>query len=52
VVRIDPSINYVLNNRISLKLYFDQQRTEPKISTTPPITTTKGGIDIRISLSP
>ncbi len=52
VIRIDPSINYVLNNRINLKLYFDQQRTTPKISTTPPIVTTKGGIQIRISLAP
>jgi cell surface protein SprA len=52
VIRIDPSIDYVLNSRINLKLYFDQQRTTPKISTTPPITTTKGGIQIRISLAP
>ncbi len=52
VIRIDPSIDYVLNNRIQLKLYFDQQRTTPKISTTPPITTTKGGISIRIALAP
>jgi cell surface protein SprA len=52
VIRIDPSIDYVLNSRINLKLYFDQQRTTPKISTTPPIVTTKGGIQIRISLAP
>ena len=52
VIRIDPSVNYVLNNRINLKLYFDQQRTTPKISTTPPIVTTKGGIQIRIALAP
>ena len=52
VVRISPSIDYVLNNRINLKFYFDQQRTTPKISTTPPIVTTKGGIQIRISLAP
>ena len=52
VVRIDPSINYVLNNRINLKFYFDEQRTTPKISTTPPIVTTKGGIQLRIALAP
>jgi cell surface protein SprA len=52
VIRIDPSVDYVLNNRIQLKLYFDQQRTTPKISTTPPIVTTKGGIQIRIALAP
>ncbi|HMH20679.1 MAG TPA: cell surface protein SprA, partial [Puia sp.] len=52
VVTISPSIDYVLNNRINLKLYFDQRRTTPKISTTPPITTTKGGLQVRISLGP
>jgi len=52
VVRISPSIDYVLNNRINVKFYFDQTRTTPKISTTPPITTTKGGLQIRISLAP
>ncbi|HEV2355478.1 MAG TPA: cell surface protein SprA, partial [Puia sp.] len=52
VIRIDPSINYVLNNRINLKFFFDQQRTTPAISTTPPIVTTKGGIQLRIALTP
>jgi len=52
VIRIDPSVNYVLNNRINLKFYFDEQRTTPKISTTPPIVTTKGGIQLRIALAP
>jgi cell surface protein SprA len=52
VLRIDPSINYVLNNRINIKFFFDQQRTTPAISTTPPIVTTKGGIQIRIALAP
>ena len=52
VIRIDPSINYVLNNRINIKFFFDQQRTTPAISTTPPIVTTKGGLQIRIALAP
>ncbi len=52
VITISPSLDYVLSNRINLKLYFDQRRTTPKISTTPPIVTTKAGIQIRISLAP
>jgi cell surface protein SprA len=51
-ITISPSVDYVLNNRINLKFYFDQRRTTPKISTSPPIITTKGGLMLRISLSP
>jgi cell surface protein SprA len=51
VISISPSIGYVINNRINIKFYFDQQRTIPKISSSPPVTTTRGGIQIRISLA-
>ena len=51
VVTISPSIDYVLNNRVKIILYFDQRRTIPKISTSAPITNTKGGIKINISLA-
>jgi cell surface protein SprA len=51
VITISPSIDYVLNNRINLRLFFDQRRTEPKISTSAPITTTRAGLQIRISLA-
>ena len=51
VVSIAPSIDYVVNNRINLKLYFEERRTIPKISSSPPVTTTRAGIQIRISLA-
>jgi cell surface protein SprA len=51
VITISPSIDYVLSNRINVKLYFDQRKVEPKISSSPPITTTRGGLQIRISLA-
>jgi cell surface protein SprA len=51
VLTISPSIDYVLNNRINLKFYFDERKTTPKISTTPPITTVRGGLQLRISLA-
>ncbi|HEY8396487.1 MAG TPA: cell surface protein SprA, partial [Flavihumibacter sp.] len=51
VVTISPSIDYVLNNRINVRLFFDQRRTIPKISTSAPITTTRAGLQIRISLA-
>ncbi|HZG26637.1 MAG TPA: hypothetical protein VEZ17_18745, partial [Chitinophagaceae bacterium] len=51
IISISPSIDYVLNNRINVKLYFDQRRVEPKISTSAPITTTRAGVQIRVSLA-
>lgn len=52
VIKIQPSIDYILNNRINVKLYFDQQRIIPYISTSAPTTNTRGGLQIRISLAP
>jgi len=51
VIRISPTIDYVLNNRVNLKFYFEQNRVIPKIATTAPITTTRGGLQVRISLA-
>ncbi|MBC7904364.1 MAG: cell surface protein SprA [Gemmatimonadaceae bacterium] len=51
VITIQPSIDYVLNNRVKVILYFDQRRTIPKISTSAPITNTRGGVKVNISLA-
>jgi cell surface protein SprA len=50
VITIQPSVDYVLNKRVDLKLYFDQQRIIPYISTSAPVTNTRAGIDIKVSL--
>ncbi len=51
VIRIAPSIDYIVNNRISMKLYFEQNRNIPKISNAFPITNTRAGLQVRISLA-
>lgn len=51
VVTIQPSIDYVLNNRVNIKLYFDQRKVVPYISTSAPTTNTRTGVQIRISLA-
>ncbi len=51
VYTIQPSIDYVLNNRVNLKFYFDQRRVIPYISTSAPITNTRAGLQLRISLA-
>ena len=51
VIRIAPSIDYVVNNRVSMKLFFEQNRNIPKISNAFPITNTRAGLQVRISLT-
>ena len=52
VITIQPSIDYVLNNRINIKLFFDQRRVTPYISTAAPTINTRTGLQLRISLAP
>lgn len=50
-IRIAPSIDYIINNRLTVRLFFDYSRTIPAVSTSYPITNTKGGVTIRFSLA-
>lgn len=51
VIRIAPSIDYIVNNRVSIKLYFEQNKNIPKISNAFPVTNTRAGVQVRISLT-
>ena len=51
VITINPSVDYVISNRVNIKFYFEQRRVEPKISTAPPITNTRAGVQIRLALT-
>ncbi|MBL0199998.1 MAG: cell surface protein SprA [Chitinophagaceae bacterium] len=50
-ITISPSIDYFLNNRVNIKLYFDQRRVNPYISSSAPIVNTRAGLQVRISLT-
>ncbi|MEO6490440.1 MAG: cell surface protein SprA, partial [Ferruginibacter sp.] len=50
-VTISPTIDYFLNNRINIKLYYDRRKVTPYISSSAPTTNTRAGVQIRISLS-
>ncbi|MGC4037031.1 MAG: cell surface protein SprA [Chitinophagaceae bacterium] len=52
VTRIAPSVDYTVNKRVTIKLYYEQNKIEPKIATTAPVTNTRAGVQIRISLTP
>lgn len=51
-VTISPTIDYFLNSRVNIKLYFDQRKVKPYISSSSPTTNTRAGVQIRISLAP
>lgn len=48
---ISPAIDYVINNRINVRLFVDYNRTIPKISTSYPTTNVKGGLTFRVTLA-
>ena len=50
-ITISPTIDYYISNRINVKLYFEQRRVNPYISSSPPTVDTRAGAQIRISLS-
>ncbi len=52
VITIQPAVDYVMSNRVRVKFYFDQIKTIPYISTSAPITNTRAGMQINISLTP
>jgi len=50
-IRVSPSIDYVINNRLNIRIFFDRNRTIPATSATYPITNTKAGVTLRFSLT-
>ncbi len=50
VITIQPNIDYVLNKSVDLKLYYNEQKIIPYISTSAPVTNVTAGLEIRISL--
>lgn len=50
-INITPTIDYFLNNRVNIKLFFDQRRVIPYISSSAPITNTRAGVQVRVSLA-
>ncbi len=48
---LSPSVEYKLNRRLSLRLFFDYRKTIPKTSTGYPRTDASGGIVVRFELN-
>ncbi|HWB63046.1 MAG TPA: cell surface protein SprA, partial [Chitinophagales bacterium] len=50
-ITIQPSIDYIVSKQLTVRLFFDQTRTIPKISSSYPTTNTKAGLTLRFSLT-
>ena len=50
-ITLSPSIDYFVSSRVNVKLFFDQRRVTPYISSSPPIVNTRAGLQVRISLA-
>lgn len=50
-ISIEPTVNYILSNRVNIQLYFKQRKVKPYISSSAPITNTNAGVKISISLT-
>jgi cell surface protein SprA len=50
-ITFSPTVDYYISNRINIKLYFDQRRVNPYISSAAPSVNTRAGMQIRVSLA-
>ena len=50
-ISFSPTIDYFINQRINIKLYYDRRKVKPYISSSAPTTNTRAGIQLRISLT-
>ncbi len=51
VTRLSPSVDYTLNKRVNLKFYYDRNKVIPNLPSASPVTTTRAGLEVRISLA-
>jgi cell surface protein SprA len=47
VLRISPSVDYSVTQKLTLHFFFDRQQTIPYVSNSYPMTTTRGGVTLR-----
>ena len=50
-IRLSPSVDYDINDNLNLRLFFDHSFTNPKISSSFPITSSQGGLQLQFTLN-
>jgi cell surface protein SprA len=51
VTRLSPSIDYTLNKRVNLRFFYDRNKVVPNLPSSSPVTTTRAGLEVRVSLA-
>ncbi len=49
-IQFSPSVDYDINKKLNVRLFFDYSKTTPKTSASFPITNTRGGVTVTFSL--
>lgn len=52
VITISPSIDYIINQSLQIKFFYDRTQTIPALSTSFPITNTRAGLTLRFLFAP
>jgi cell surface protein SprA len=47
VITISPSVDYIVNDKLTLRLFYDRRQSIPYVSSSYPITTTRAGLTMR-----
>lgn len=47
VITVSPSINYIVSDKLTIRLFYDRRKSIPYITSSFPITTTRAGITFR-----
>jgi len=50
-ITIQPSVDYIVSKRLTVRLFYDETKTIPKISSSYPTTNIKSGLTLRFSLA-
>jgi cell surface protein SprA len=51
VIHFNPSVDYTLNKRVNLRFFYDRNKVIPNLPSASPVTTTRAGLEVRISLA-
>jgi len=52
VISISPTVDYIVNDNLQLRFFYDRRQSIPALSSSYPITTTRAGVTLRFLFAP